>query len=105
MMVTSNETFIGLNDEQSNLVLRPMNNFKYTPFYRKQHCILHATLSFMLVSMASSYIRRWRHCHEVQLVRTIVEPACMVTAAMIVSTHSHSGGGHGHGQHSDDPLA
>jgi len=96
-LVTANETFFGFNEQMTGMGLRPLNNFKYTPFYRKQHCMLHAALSFLICSVATSFWKRWRHSHEVQLVRTFMEPACLVTIAMIVGTHDHSGGASSHG--------
>ena len=58
-------------------------------FFEKQHYILHSALVVLLLSLASSYSTRLRTSHRVQLVRTFMEPACLVSVAMILMTHSH----------------
>lgn len=74
--------------------LRPQGRLDYgsfarNPLYKKQHAILHGAICFMMFSMASSYSKRLRTSPKIQLVRSFIDPTCMVTIGHILVTHSH----------------
>lgn len=49
-----------------------------------------------MCSISTSFVKRWRHCYQKQRVRLFVEPACLVSVAMILHGHVHAAAGHEH---------
>ena len=89
-LIVMGETLFALRwDPSFHIFWHESFYFVRTPFYKKQHAFLHATLCVLTMSVATSYWPKWRHSIKVQQARMFVEPACLVTVAMILMTHHH----------------
>jgi len=75
---------------------RPSGYWWNMGFFRKQHDFLHAALCILMCSISTSFVKRWRHCSQKQRVRLFIEPACVVSVAMVLYGHVHNTHDHEH---------
>jgi len=69
--------------------LRDFEAYTHIPFFERQHAFLHAAITVLLVSTATSFFPRLRRSPRAQQARIFIEPSMLVTVAMILSTHDH----------------
>jgi len=99
LMAGLDETFVHI-DNHGSVSLHKMDRFAKTAFFKKQHCILHYTLFVLVCSCSTAFWQRLRYNHKVNIVRSFLEPACLVSIATLLTTHDHDGGtSHLHEEH------
>lgn len=95
VLVVLDETIVGFRPSGDHLLeWHSIDTFARTPFFRKQHAILHSSLTILILSFITSFFKRLRHSRRMQLVRIFVEPSCAVAVAQILFTHDHGDMGH-----------
>lgn len=89
LMVTLSETCCPNDTTHFYFSTRSFEQYRHVRFFSKQHALLHFAITLLLASGGSSYWRRLRYSPRVQLARVFIEPACLVSVAMILVTHDH----------------
>lgn len=88
-------------NSNGSLTFHGSGRFASTPFYRKQHAFLHYVLAIQLMVACTTLWPPWRYSRKMQLMRSFFDPACIISIAMILWTHTHIGMGSGHQAHAN----
>merc|ERR1712045_368184 len=100
LVTAFDEHLLHINDNGS-LAFLPPGTWTATPFYKKQHGILHYILAIQMMVACTTLWPPWRHSRKMQLIRSFFDPACFISIAAILSTHTHLGMGSGHQAHAN----
>ena len=90
LMVTLTETCCpGLGARDPFGPMRSFEEYRHNKFFSKQHAFLHAAIVIKIASICTSFWPALRHSPRVQMSRIFIEPAMLVTVALILMTHDH----------------
>lgn len=92
LIQTISETFMPFHAFKEMPHFTTFQSWSHIYFFEKQHALIHGSVAMMLASFASSYFTRLRRSPQVQLARTFLDPACMVSIVAILMTHDHGAG-------------